>query len=147
MSTPQIEQAVKTLIQAMEVVRDESGWWSHPGIPDFDESAERYYAWKAEQGLETRHVELDSERDDHPVYVAYFENGDGDVTDWNPTPPPASEGWFTLSIHDTEDGPIWVWARRQFDPAQTTAAQIAASDSDPDIGRSATQTKSEGTEL
>jgi hypothetical protein len=133
----EIEKAVTTLIQAMEVVRDQNGWWTHPGVPDFGESVERYNAWKAAQGIETTYAELDSEDDDHPVYVAYFENADTNISQWNPAPP-AGDGWFTLSIHETEDGPIWVWARRA---GAATAAQIAASDSDPDIGRAVDQSE------
>lgn len=34
------------------------------------------------------------------------------MQDMNPTPP-AGHDWFQLSIHDTEDGPIFVWASRQ----------------------------------
>lgn len=111
MPKSQIEQAVITLIQSMEVARDKDGWWSHPGIPDFDEDAELWDAWKAAQGLETKYVMLESESDDHPAYVAYFDKADPTVAEWAPTPP-AGDGWFTFSIHDTEDGPAWVWARR-----------------------------------
>jgi hypothetical protein len=54
---------------------------------------------------------LEHEDCDHPVYVSYFDNGDPSVAAWEPTPP-KGEGWFTMSIHDTEDGPAWAWARR-----------------------------------
>jgi hypothetical protein len=99
------------MIQPMDVVRDKDGWWSHPGIPDFGEDMARYKAWLAAQGLETTFKMLEYEPDTHPVWQAYFDEGSTDVSAWTP-PPPQGEGWFTFSIHDTEDGPVWVWARR-----------------------------------
>nr|WP_314540090.1 hypothetical protein [uncultured Massilia sp.] len=104
--------AETTLIQPMPVQRDELGHWSHPGIPDFDEDHAAYKAWLQAQGLEIKYRMLEDEADDHPVYHAYFEQGEGDMSAWAPEAP-AGDGWFTLSIHDTEDGPVWVWARRE----------------------------------
>ena len=105
--------AAAALIQSVPVARDESGWWSHPGLPEFDEGQEEAYrAWIKAQGLVTSYATLDSENDTHPVYIAYFDEGGSDITGWDPAEP-AGEGWFALSIHDTEDGPVWVWARRE----------------------------------
>jgi hypothetical protein len=93
------------------VVRDETGFWSHPGIPKFDEDQEAdYRAWIKEQGLDTKYRMLCNDME-HPLYEAWFERGEHDMSCWTPTPP-AGEGWFTISIHDTVDGPIWIWARR-----------------------------------
>jgi hypothetical protein len=39
-----------------------------------------------------------------------LEAGDADISEWIPTPP-AGEGWFIGSIHDTEDGPVCYWLR------------------------------------
>jgi len=104
------------LIQPMPVERDKDGWWSHPGIPNFDEDMGAYREWLVEQGLETKCKMLESEDESHPAYVSYFENADPNMSAWAP-PPPAGEGWFTFSIHDTEDGPAWVWARRHAEVA------------------------------
>lgn len=100
------------LIQPLPVERDRDGWWSHPGIPDFSEDVKAFNAWLEEQGLEVTHKMLESEGESHPVYVSYFENEDTNITAWEPTEP-AGAGWFTFSIHDTEDGPAYVWARRR----------------------------------
>ena len=48
---------------------------------------------------------------DADVFDAYMNDGQVDCSAWeiqHPTEP----GWFTLSIHDTEDGPVCVWGRR-----------------------------------
>ena len=101
-----------TMIQASPVVRDKDGWWSHPDIPEFDEGDEaKYRQWVSDQGLTTFYRMLEDESDEHPAYVSYFDNADPDVSAWNPEPP-FGDGWFPLSIHDTEDGPIFVWATR-----------------------------------
>lgn len=99
------------LILPLPVQRDSEGWWSHPDLPDFDEDHQAYKAWMIAQGLETCFHSLDSEDDNHPAYVTYFDQDACHVRDWNDEAP-AGEGWFTLSIHDSEDGPQWVWVRR-----------------------------------
>ena len=100
------------LIEWAPVVRDAEGWFSHPDMPAFDEDQEaEYRAWLAAQRLETAYATLCGEDDKHPAYIIYFDQAGTDVSDWNPAPP-SGDGWFTLSIHDSEDGPYWVWARR-----------------------------------
>lgn len=100
------------LIQPIEVDRDADGYWWHPGVPDFDEGQDaEWKAWLTAQGLELTQDYLEWESDDHPAYVAYFENEVCGCPLWTPEPP-KGEGWFTLAITDTDDGPAWVWARR-----------------------------------
>ena len=99
-----------TTIQPAPVQRDDVGQWTHPAVPLFDEGQEdEYRAWLAAHGLEITYKMLQDEPE-HPLYDAWFEDGEHDLSSWTPAPP-AGEDWFTLSIHDTEDGPIWVWAR------------------------------------
>lgn len=101
-----------TLIQSLPIARDSDGFWFHTGVPNFDEGEEEQYkAWLASQRLVTALKMLESEDDTHPVYVSYFDNGDPNISAWEPSAP-AGDDWFTISIHDTEDGPVWVWARR-----------------------------------
>jgi len=97
-------------IGPMPVERDENGWWSHPGIPNFDEDHKSFSAWVKAVGLEVKYKCLES-YPEHPLYDAWFERGECDASSWAPEAP-AGEGWFTFSIHNTEDGPVWVWARR-----------------------------------
>lgn len=99
-------------IQAVPILeRDANGEWAHPGLPDFDEDATKYKAWLEAQGLETSTYLLEYEDNAHPAYVAYFERGESSFREWLPERP-AGEGWFTLAISDTENGPAWIWARR-----------------------------------
>ncbi len=99
------------LIQPMPTQRTDDGWYWHPGLPDFDEDHQAYKAWLLAQGLETCFRSLESEDESHAAYFAYYEQNECHVRDWT-CEPPAGEGWFTFSIHDSEDGPQWVWARR-----------------------------------
>jgi hypothetical protein len=96
-------------IRAMPVERDENGWWSHPGIPNFDEDHKSFAAWVKAVGLEVKYKCLES-YPEHPLYDAWFEDGECNASSWEPEAP-SGDGWFTFSIHDTEDGPVWVWAR------------------------------------
>jgi len=97
-------------IGPVPVDRDENGWWSHPAIPNFDEDVDSYLAWVKAVGLEMKYKALESDPD-HTLYDAWFENGECNASSWAPQEP-AGDGWFTFSIHDSEDGPIWAWARR-----------------------------------
>lgn len=102
-----------TLIQPSPMQRDAQRWWTHPGVPDFDEDLRAYRAWIDDQDLEIKYVLLQDEAETHPAYRAYFEDELNDLSAWT-VAPPRGKGWFPLSIHDTEDGPVWVWvwARR-----------------------------------
>lgn len=100
------------LIEPAPVMRDGTGCWWHPDMPEFEEGqGDEWRAWQAEQQLDLRYACLDGEDMDHPVYIAVFDEGGCDFSAWEPTAP-AGEGWFTLCIGDTEDGPQWCWARR-----------------------------------
>jgi len=107
--TPEIQPIV--LIDAVPVVRGENGDWSHPGLPSFeDEDIAPVYQWLAEQQLIVTQVELEG---DAPPEISerYFEAGEPDFSYWEPSKP-TGDGWFMLSIHDTEDGPCCWWAQR-----------------------------------
>ena len=103
--------ANRPLIQPAPVERDAQGWWSHPGIPNFDEDMNAWRAWIDAQGLDIKYKMLEDEPEEHPVWRSYFEDESPSVANWT-VAPPKGDGWFVLSIHDTEDGPVWVWARR-----------------------------------
>ncbi|WP_216595044.1 hypothetical protein [Collimonas arenae] len=121
-----------TVIQAVEVKRDGYGYWTHPDMPDFDEGEDaQYKAWLNSQGLLTKYKMLEGENDTHPAFDSYFEHGNPDISAWEPASP-AGDGWFTIWIQDTEDGPYWVWARRVelTDENMSSSARLAAKDSD-----------------
>lgn len=100
------------LIQAAPVERDSVGEWIHPELPEFEEGdGEKWRAWLAAQGLVTVRRMLEGEDDNHPAYMSYFNHGGADFSAWVDESP-SGDGWFTLGIYDTEDGPTWTWARR-----------------------------------
>ena len=94
---------------------DNLGFWTHP---DFFEPANgneypapgEFEAWAKAQGVEVYTLSLDVDPAADDIQAAY-EEGDADVSGWNPSPP-NGEGWFLASVHDTEDGPYSVWLRR-----------------------------------
>ena len=89
-----------------------NGYWTHPDHPGFDEGqGEEAKAWFDAQQFEVCVEYLERESADHPAYVNYWDEGDPNISAWEP-PRPAGDGWFILSIHDTEDwGPVCVWVR------------------------------------
>lgn len=102
------------LIQPAPAVRDEMGSFQHPDMPDFDEGdGDKYKAWAAEQGLTVTQARL--EYAEEAVADRYFEAGEPDFNYWEPERPDG-EGWFCLAIHDTDDGPVCWWARREVMP-------------------------------
>lgn len=104
-----------SLIEPAKVIRDENGMFQHPNLPDFDEGdGEECKAWVAEQGLQVKMVELEYHSDE-AVSERYFEAGEPDCSYWEPDRP-GGEGWFCLAIHDTDDGPVCWWARREVTP-------------------------------
>lgn len=107
----QVSSEIILIDLAAPVARDKDGFWGNPAIPNFDEDAAAYRDWLAAQGIETMFDCLDVEDDDHPAYINYYDLGGTDISEWECSAP-AGEGWHTFSIHDSEDGPCWVWARR-----------------------------------
>ncbi|MCE3262604.1 MAG: hypothetical protein K0R43_1683 [Pseudoduganella sp.] len=95
------------------MARDDSGWWTNPGVPDVGEDVTAWKEWIEAQQLEIDYAMLEDEDPDHPAYVAYYDKGENSVAAWDARSPRRQrEGWHTLSIHDSEDGPVWVFARR-----------------------------------
>ncbi|MNO74278.1 hypothetical protein D3C76_652720 [compost metagenome] len=97
------------LIGAVDVQRcAETGYWNHPQLPQFADYHEAFEAWRVRQGLSLAWDEMEwSGSQDHP----YWTKGAGHCLDWEPEPPPG-EGWFKLSIYDSENGPACAWVRR-----------------------------------
>lgn len=99
------------LIQPATIERDEHGYWTHPDYPEHDEDspASLFEEWFTSQGLESACVLFE---DDAPEELqdAWLESGEADVEKWQPTTP-KGDGWFLLSLHDTENGPVAIFAR------------------------------------
>ena len=102
------------LIQPAPVVRDEYGMFDHSDLPDFDEGdGDKCKQWIAEQGLTVKMVSIESADDE--ISERYFNSDEPDCSYWEPDRP-SGDGWFCLSIHDTDDGPVCWWARREVTP-------------------------------
>jgi hypothetical protein len=114
------ERRMPIKIYQANLSRDENGYWTHPDFPAFDEGqSNEARAWFSLQQLEVHVDYLESESMDHPACVAYFDAFDPNISSWQPAAP-SGDGWFALSIHDTEDsGPVWVWARRTAQQSET----------------------------
>lgn len=98
-------------IEALEVQRDKYGCWTHPEYDKFFGEREHipnaeFQAWVNKNGLEWDYVLRDDSINDFEA-----ESDGADFSKWQPEPP-AGEGWFIGSIHDTEDGPVCVWFRQ-----------------------------------
>lgn len=99
------------MIQPTPVVRDENGMFWHPDLPEFDEGdGDKCKQWVSEQGLTVKMVSIEGA--DEAIADRYFESHDPDCSYWEPDRP-EGEGWFCLSISDTDDGPACWWARRE----------------------------------
>lgn len=104
---------IKT-ITAVPVERDALGFWTHP---DFFEPANgnefgvegEFYAWKMRNRVTGAMSWMENEENAEELQAA-FDSVGCDVSLWQPKPP-AGDGWFLASIHDTEDGPVCYWLR------------------------------------
>ena len=99
----------RRFLNAMEPVRSRDGYCRHPDWPE-EESDTVMNDWLKLIGYEIALVWLDGDDDAEDVQTRW-ENGDTDILAWNPKPPAECAGWFIVSIHDHEDGPVCVWAR------------------------------------
>lgn len=97
--------------ESIQIERNKHGYWSHPEYPNWDEtvSAKEMHQWFSGYGLMFSVTYFESDASE-AQQTRFFEKGDPDVSDWNPTPPNGHA--FLLSIHETEEGPVAVWAVR-----------------------------------
>ncbi|MGE8098061.1 hypothetical protein [Pseudomonas fluorescens] len=101
------------LIQPMPVERDSDGWWSHPGyLSEYGDevTTAQLDDWCTRNQVETKVTHMESDVDAE-AFDAYMNDGQVDCSAWE-IQPPTEPGWFILSIHDAEDGPVCVWGRR-----------------------------------
>ncbi|HGH0938522.1 hypothetical protein [Yersinia enterocolitica] len=104
---------IKT-ITAAPVERDNCGFWTHP---DYFEPANgnefgvegEFDAWKALNRVVGKLKWMECEDNAEELQAAY-DAGNCDLRMWQPNPP-AGNGWFLASIHDSEDGPVCYWLR------------------------------------
>lgn len=96
-------------IKPAPVERDHYGYWTHPDFPEWDEGTTggEIDQWFDDHNL---HPEVQWLEHDAPEHVSrrYFEDGEPHCNDWYPES--EYDGGFLLSIHDTEDGPVAIFA-------------------------------------
>lgn len=98
-------------VEAMPVVRDEYGHWTHPDWPvraTPEESSEVPTARAL--GLELRWSTMESQVSDETM-ERYFDSNSPDCSYWMPEPPDGDPAWFLTAIFDGEDGPVAHWCR------------------------------------
>ncbi|MBX9848730.1 MAG: hypothetical protein K2X64_05510 [Rhodocyclaceae bacterium] len=97
------------ILAPREIVRGPNGELTHYSIPVCDEDV-RYDLLLGAFGIETAFVSMES--DNAELADNYSENGDGDFSSWNPTPPEGT-GWMLLEMYDTEDSPYALFGRER----------------------------------
>ena len=104
------------MIEAVEVVREKDGSFTHPDWEALIDSlgdveiipTNIIQLFKKANGCKLQSVRFESTVDeDSPAYQEYFERGNG-FSRWELAPPSADA--VLLSIHDAEDGPFQLWA-------------------------------------
>ncbi|WP_193378736.1 hypothetical protein [Pseudomonas aeruginosa] len=96
------------MIQAHLVERDQFGFWTHPNYPDLADNCSSSEAQETLRrlGLELQNVFMES--DAPRLYDSA--RSDQRYSEWIPTRPKGA-GWFVLSIHDTDNGPVCQYVR------------------------------------
>ncbi|WP_174220296.1 hypothetical protein [Pseudomonas aeruginosa] len=96
------------MIQAHLVERDQFGFWTHPNYPDLGDNCSSSEAQETLRrlGLELQNVFMKS--DAPRLYDSA--RSDQRYSEWIPTRPEGA-GWFVLSIHDTDNGPVCQYVR------------------------------------
>ncbi len=99
---------MKPMIQAHLVERDQFGFWTHPNYPDLADNCSCSEAQETLRrlGLELQNVFMES--DAPRLYDSA--RSDQRYSEWIPTRPEGA-GWFVLSIHDTDNGPVCQYVR------------------------------------
>ncbi|WP_241296855.1 Lar family restriction alleviation protein [Pseudomonas aeruginosa] len=99
---------MKPMIQAHLVERDQFGFWTHPNYPDLADNCSSSEAQETLRrlGLELQNVFMES--DAPRLYDSA--RSDQRYSEWLPTRPEGA-GWFVLSIHDTDNGPVCQYVR------------------------------------
>lgn len=99
-------------IKPQEINRCEHGFWTHADFPDFDgaEHPTDYQIdkWLSDNNINFRVFWFESDAEES-LLDRYFDDGDlSACAEWNPVCD--SYGAFLISIHDTEDGPVAIFA-------------------------------------
>ena len=96
-------------IKPATVERDKDGFWSHPELPYWDESttAAELAQWNEENSVDIEIIRLENDAPEE-LAEAWYEGDTSDCSEWDPKC--SREGSFLLSIHDSEEGPVAIFA-------------------------------------
>ncbi|MES2415138.1 MAG: hypothetical protein V4614_15130 [Pseudomonadota bacterium] len=97
------------VVMGVPVKRDEEGHWSHPHFP-FGAAQDEMSLEPVGVGLGLEMAGICMSDTDLPQEI-HEAAGEGNCSAWEPQPP-EGEGWFLVTIHETEDGPAALWARQ-----------------------------------
>ncbi|MBU2113673.1 MAG: hypothetical protein KKE94_07850 [Gammaproteobacteria bacterium] len=94
---------------ALKIERDEDGLWTHPDYPEWDEGtkSDEIAEWEKTNSVKIDWLMMDGDASDELV-DAWFEGSTNNCSEWQPKC--EVPGSFLLSIHDTEDGPVALFA-------------------------------------
>lgn len=116
------EQEIETnQLKPAEIVRDKYGFWVHPVLDKYlrELLGDREFTTESEHASMLIHfninVRCSAMEWDCTEELADKYWGEGDVNaakEWQPTPP-KGDGWFLVSINDTDDGPVAWWAKEK----------------------------------
>ncbi|MBJ7265451.1 hypothetical protein [Idiomarina abyssalis] len=97
------------VIKPAEITRDDIGAWVHPDLPEWDEGTtqDEINDWFETHSISYEFIRFESQSSQEQ-FDRYYEDGNSDLTDWKPTCD--KPGSFLLSIHETEDGPVALFA-------------------------------------
>lgn len=97
-------------INQVTVNRNEQGFWTHPDFPAWDEDTaiDEINTWAAANGFDFKVIWFHDDATEQLLERWFEENDSKACAQWQPTCDPATG--FLLSIHDTEDGPIALFA-------------------------------------
>ncbi len=107
-----VAKIVDYTIEPVAVVRDEWGNFYHPVLEKvFGDAEEIPMDFFRDQGLEIHCTMMEDELNEGAL-DAWIDLSSPDISHWTPKQPDG-EGWFIVSLGDTEDGPVCYWARKK----------------------------------
>lgn len=116
-----MEKKMVNKLKQIEVVRDKYGFFIHPQylnaldqlLGDREYPTEQEWKdLKKSLGIEVFITRLDCDAPQE-VVDRYFDGNIEACADWNPSYPNVDGDWFIISIHDTEEGVVCLWAKEE----------------------------------
>lgn len=98
------------MIEQVEVIRDKEGYWFHPALEfNNDEETPISQAECFQDGTYEFDIEFFEFSAGEEQATKYYDNGDPNISGWEPTQKDAP--WFLVCISDSDDGPFAGWCK------------------------------------